>query len=114
MQRNLTQRKGIFNKIPMEGGQIRHELVGETFINWSISIYNDKNDLLVIGRNGEYKTVRVVSDGEWAVKVMKTRVRAMGGAMGLFNFFDYGCTRSQVAYEFKFLQSIWDHTKSIM
>ena len=55
------------------GGQIRHELAGEIVTNWTIAVYPDKNDILTISRNGEYKTVRVISDPEWAIKVMKTQ-----------------------------------------
>lgn len=113
MTRNLIQWQGVWNKIPVEGGQIRHELAGEIVTNWTIAIYPDKNDILTISRNGEYKTVRVISDPEWAVKVMKTQVKASGGAKGLFDLLDRDCSRSTTAFEFKFLEGIWERTKGI-
>lgn len=113
MTRNLIQWQGVWNNIPVEGGQIRSELAGEIVTNWTIAIYPYKNDILTISRNGEYKTVRVISDPEWAIKVMKTQVKAIGGAKGLFDFLDRNCSRSSTAFEFKYLQSIWEMTKGI-
>lgn len=93
-KRHLIQRYGVWNKIPLEGGQIRHELAGEMVINWTIAIYQD--DFLVISRNGEYKTIRV----------MKTQVKAAGGANGLFAYLDRACSKNSAAFEFIFLQGI--------
>lgn len=111
--RNLRQWSGIWDRIPVGGGQYRHELTGEVVTEWVIGVYPGNNDLFVVGKDGQYKTIKVISDSEYTVKVQRTQVRASGGAVGLFDWLDSACTRSQAAYEFNYLQAIWDNTKSI-
>lgn len=41
---------------------------------------------LTVERDGEQKTVKVVHDGEFIVKLMKTQIKAMGGAVQLVKF----------------------------
>ena len=41
-------------------------------------------DLLSVSRNGEQKTVKIVSDAAFAYSLKKTYIRAAGGAEGLY------------------------------
>lgn len=80
-----TITRGIYNRVSTGqyvGGveQFRHEKVGE-----KITVYNftAEGDKLTI--NG--KSYKVEEDREFVIKILKTKIKARGGAEGLMNFF---------------------------
>ncbi len=75
-----TVTRGIYNRVPVGNGQFRHDKVGETVTKYAFEVV----DAATIRING--KCYRVEDDREFAIKVMKTKIKAIDGAKGLVKF----------------------------
>lgn len=73
--------KGIYNKIPLDNGQIKHEHIGDITTTYQFAV-NYANDKIRI----DNKVYAVSEDREFAIKIMKTKIRAIDGAKGLMRF----------------------------
>lgn len=82
----------------------------ESCISWQVSIYNGKEDIISISKFGVLRTYKVVLDGEFAIKVQKTQIRAMGAASGLFDFLTIDDAET---WNCAWLNKIWDNCKPI-
>jgi hypothetical protein len=56
--------------------------------SYTFSIYPRDNEAFTVCKNGVTKTVRVVDDAEYTYKLMKTQIKAKGGAEGLYRYVD--------------------------
>lgn len=86
MTQTKTVTRGIYNRVPtgqFVGGveQIRHDKVGEQVNTYTFEVI-DANTLKINGN-----AYRVEDNSEFAIKIMKTKLKAQGGANGLVNFF---------------------------
>ena len=55
---------------------------------FSFTVYPENNDFFTVTRNGITKTVRIIENGEFCYKLLKTKILARGGAVGLFKWAD--------------------------
>lgn len=115
---DFLQVHGIYESIPTgrfvgSVEQMRTERVGEVRTQWSICVPNIDDRVMIVSRNGENKTVIVESDFEWAWKILRDKVLAIGGAKGLFECLVQGIGKSHADYHFTCLENIWKKTKSI-
>lgn len=76
-----TVKRGIYNRVPVDGGQFKYNEVGEEIINYTFD--TDGNNIIII--NG--KRYRVEDEREFAIKILRTKIRAADGATGLIKFF---------------------------
>lgn len=72
--------RGIYKQIKLDNGQIRHEKTCEIETPYILEII-DKNTLRI--NDDCYK---VEDCSHYAIKIMKTKLKAIGGAVGLFKF----------------------------
>lgn len=57
--------------------------------NWSFTVYPGSSEQFTVCKNGVAKTVRVEDCGsEFVYKLLKTKIKAQGGAHGLFERLD--------------------------
>lgn len=91
-----TVTRGIYNRIPVGNGQFRHDKVGETVANYAFEVV----DAATLRING--KTYRVEDCSEFAIKVMKTKIKATGGAKGLVKFL---CRETLDSWELKIIEN---------
>lgn len=75
-----TVTRGIYNRVSVGNGQFRHDKVGEKTSNYTFEVV-DTNTLWING-----KCYRVEDNREFAIKVMKTKIKAIDGAKGLVKF----------------------------
>lgn len=62
--------------------------VFELVARWSFTVYPKDNEHITVSRDGVAKTILVEECGEYLVSLRKSKVLAIGGASGLFNFLD--------------------------
>ena len=55
---------------------------------WSFTVYHGDNEHFTVCRDGAVKTVLVEESWEYVYGLRKSKVLAMGGARGLFDFID--------------------------
>lgn len=91
-----TVTRGIYNRVPVDNGQYRHDKVGETVANYTFEVV----DAATLRING--KTYRVEDCSEFAIKVMKTKIKANGGAKGLAKFL---CRETLDSWELKIIEN---------
>lgn len=101
MVQNKTVTRGIYNRVAIGefvGGveQYRHDKVGETVANYAFEVV----DAATLKING--KTYRVEDNSEFAIKVMKTTIKANGGAKGLVKFL---CRETLDNWELKIIEN---------
>lgn len=53
---------------------------------YSIDKIPGRNDLLVFTKDGQRKVVKIEDNREFTYKAMKTKIKAIGGAEGLYEF----------------------------
>lgn len=75
-----TVTRGIYNRVAVGDDQFRHDKVGETATTYAFEVV----DAATIRING--KCYRVEDDREFAIKVMKIKIKAIDGAKGLVKF----------------------------
>lgn len=88
--------RGIYNRVPVGNGQFRHDKVGETVANYTFEVV----DAVTLRING--KCYRVEDDREFAIKVMKTKIKAIDGAAGLVKFL---CRETLDGWELKIIEN---------
>ena len=104
--------RGIYSRIPLADGQIKHERVDTCTTKWTIAIYEGKDDLISITRNDkETRDYKVKIESGWAVRIRRTFIASDWGAKSLFNLF-LGID-SYADYRFNYLDKIWEYTKPI-
>lgn len=60
----------------------------ELVAKWGFMVYPGDNNHLSVSRNGIVKTVYVEESTEFVFKLLKTKIKAIGGASGIFNQLD--------------------------
>lgn len=91
-----TVTRGIYNRVPVDNGQFRHDKVGETIANYAFEVV----DAATLRING--KAYRVEDCSGFAIKVMKTKIKANGGSAGLVKFL---CRETLDSWELKIIDS---------
>lgn len=91
-----TVTRGIYNRVPVDNGQFRHDKVGEQTTVYTFEVVNDST----LSING--KTYRVEDCSEFAIKVMRTKIKANGGAKGLAKFL---CRETLDSWELKIIEN---------
>ena len=91
-----TVTRGIYNRVPVGNGQFRRDKVGETVVNYAFEVV----DAVTLRING--KCYRVEDCSEFAIKVMKTKIKAIGGAKGLIKFL---CRETLDSWELKIIEN---------
>lgn len=96
-----TVTKGIYNRVATgefvgNVEQYRRDKVGETVANYTFEVVDD----VTLRING--KTYRVEDNSEFAIKVMKTKIKSKGGAAGLVKFL---CREKLDNWELKIIES---------
>lgn len=91
-----TVTRGTYNRVPVGNGQFRHDKVGETVANYTFEVV----DAATLKINGKY--YRVENDREFAIKVMKTKIKAIDGAVGLVKFL---CRETLDSWELKIIEN---------
>lgn len=91
-----TVTRGIYNRVPVGNGQFRHDKVGETVARYAFEVV----DAATLRING--KVYRVEDCSEFAIKVMKTKVKANGGAKSLAKFL---CRETLDDWELKIIEN---------
>lgn len=96
-----TVTRGIYNRVATGeyvGGveQYRHDKVGEQITVYTFEVINDST----LSING--KTYRVEDCSEFAIKVMRTKIKANGGAKGLAKFL---CRETLDSWELKIIEN---------
>lgn len=90
-----TVTRGIYNRVPVGNGQYRHDKVGEQTAVYAFAVHTDSIEI-----NGV--RYRVEDCGEFAIKVMKTKIKANGGAKGLVKFL---CRETLDSWELKIIEN---------
>lgn len=96
-----TVTRGIYDRVPTgkfvgNVEQYRHDKVGEAVANYTFEVI----DAVTLRINGvEY---RVEDSSEFAIKVMKTKIKANGGAVGLVKFL---CCEKLDNWELKIMEN---------
>ena len=102
--------RGIYSRIPLADGQIKHELADTEITKWTIAIYEGKDDLISITRDDkETRDYKVKYEGGWAIRIKRTFIASDRGAKSLFDLF-LGID-SCADYRFSYLDKIWEYTK---
>lgn len=91
-----TVTRGIYNRVPVGNGQYRHDKVGERITVYTFEAVNDTT----LSING--KCYRVEDCSEFAIKVMKTKIKAIDGAKGLIKFL---CRETLDSWELKIIEN---------
>lgn len=91
-----TVTRGIYNRVPVGNGQFRHDKVGETVANYAFEVV----DAATLRINGTI--YRVEDCSEFAIKVMRTKIKANGGAKGLVKFL---CRETLDSWELKIIEN---------
>ena len=91
-----TVTRGIYNRVPVDNGQYRHDKVGERITVYTFEAVNDTT----LSING--KCYRVEDCSEFAIKVMRTKIKANGGAKGLAKFL---CRETLDSWELKIIEN---------
>lgn len=96
-----TVTRGIYNRVAtgeFVGGieQYRHDKVGERITVYTFEAVNDTT----LSING--KCYRVEDCSEFAIKVMKTKIKAIDGAKGLIKFL---CRETLDSWELKIIEN---------
>lgn len=94
--RTKTVTRGIYNRVPVGNGQFRHDKVGETVVNYTFEAV----DAATLRING--KTYCVEDCSEFAIKVMRTKIKSNGGAKGLVKFL---CRETLDNWELKIIEN---------
>lgn len=102
---------GVYDRVPVEGGQFRSVRVGEQVNMWSVEVEGNK---LCVSRNGEQRKYKVVECGEYVYRILKTQIQAMSGAEGLYKHLcEWGKEASFKFDVFRTLNNIWEKVKPI-
>lgn len=72
-----------YEKVPLDGGQFTYEAVGMR--HYGITQLDCSH--ILFERDDESKVVSVQEDSEFTYKLLKTKIRAIGGATGLMDYF---------------------------
>lgn len=91
-----TVTRGMYNLVPVGNGQFRHDKVGETVARYTFEVI----DAATLRING--KTYRIEDNSEFAIKVMRTKIKANGGAKGLVKFL---CRETLDSWELKIIEN---------
>lgn len=85
----------------------------ESIDKFTFSIYPGNNNLLTVTKNGNTKTAYIEDCGsEYVFKLMKSRIKAMGGASGLFEYIDRALFEKFMdCYAWRILNYIMDEMK---
>lgn len=91
-----TVTRGIYNRVPVGNGQFRHDKTGETVANYAFEVV-DAETLRINGN-----AYRIEDYSGFAIKVMKTKIKANGGAAGLVKFL---CRETLDNWELKIIEN---------
>lgn len=85
----------------------------ESVDTFTFAIYPGNNEIMTVTKNGVSKTVFIEDCGsEYVYKLMKSRVKARGGASGLFEFIDRALFEKFMdCYAWRILNYIIDEMK---
>lgn len=96
-----TVKKGEWKRVPTGvGEQFRMEKVRDIENHYDYAV-NSANDRIMI--NGNTYVVEYAS--EWAIKIMKTKIKANGGAKGLMEFLNRFQSSCDDGWELKILEN---------
>lgn len=110
---------GTFAQVPTEifvNGvqQKKYVKIADNWNIWQISIDEENNSFIIINKNNSPLSLKYKVEESFShvYKIMKTKIQAIGGAKGLFKFFEKELNESTSFY-FKVLENILEHTKAV-